>query len=56
LLGSDSSGAVKAGEAFDWTISPTSKLRSVSGLWKVDDSTIRYHFDAGIATSSRRAG
>ncbi len=52
-LGSDSSGAVKAGEAFDWTISPTSKLtQRLSGLWKADDfDDSFYHFDAGIATS-----
>ncbi|HEY0592325.1 MAG TPA: DUF481 domain-containing protein [Thermoanaerobaculia bacterium] len=51
--GSDSSGAVKAGEAFDWVISPTSKFtQRVSGLWKADDfDDSFYHFDAGIATT-----
>lgn len=52
-LGSDASGAVKAGESFEWTISPTSKLtQRLTGLWKADDfEDAYYHFDAGIATS-----
>ncbi len=52
-LGSRTSGAVKAGESFDWTLSPTSKFtQRLSGLWKTDDfADALYHFDAGIAST-----
>ncbi len=52
-LGSDTSGAVKTGESFEWAISPTSKLtQRLNGLWKADDfDDALYHFDAGIATT-----
>jgi putative salt-induced outer membrane protein YdiY len=52
-LGDSSSGAVKAGESWEWAISPTSKLtQHLSGLWKADDfDDALYHFDAGIATT-----
>jgi putative salt-induced outer membrane protein len=52
-LGSETSGAVKAGQAFEWTISPTSKFgQRLSGLWKTDDfDDALYHFDAGITTT-----
>jgi putative salt-induced outer membrane protein YdiY len=52
-FGRDTSGALKAGESFDWTISPTSKFtQRLSGLWKADDfGDALYHFDAGIATT-----
>lgn len=52
-FGSDTSGALKAGESFDWAISPSSKFtQRVNGLWKVDDfGDALYHFDAGLATT-----
>ena len=52
-LGSDSSPAVRAGESFEWAISPTSRFtQKLSGLWKTDDfDDALYHFDAGIAAS-----
>jgi putative salt-induced outer membrane protein YdiY len=52
-LGRDTSGALKAGESFDWSISPTSKFtQRLNGLWKADDfDDALYHFDAGIATT-----
>jgi len=52
-FGRDTSGAVKAGESFDWTISPTSKLtQRLNGLWKADDfGDALYHFDAGLSTT-----
>ena len=52
-LGTDGSAAVKAGESFDWVISPTSKFtQRLNGLWKVDDfDDALYHFDAGLATT-----
>lgn len=51
--GSETSGAIKAGESFEWTLSPTSKLtQRLNGLWKTDDfDDALYHFDAGIATT-----
>lgn len=53
FLGRTSSGAVKAGEDFDWTLSPTSKLtQKFTALWKTDDfGDALYHFDAGLALS-----
>ncbi|HEV7239036.1 MAG TPA: DUF481 domain-containing protein [Thermoanaerobaculia bacterium] len=53
LLGRDTSGAVKAGEAFEWSISPVSKVtQKLTGLWKADDfGDALYHFDAGLATT-----
>lgn len=52
-IGSESSGAVKAGQAFDWTITPTSRFtQKLTGLWKTDDfDDALYHFDAGIAAT-----
>lgn len=52
-VGRTTSGAVKAGESFEWAISPTSKLtQRVNGLWKADDfGDALYHFDAGITTT-----
>jgi len=52
-LGRSSSGAVKAGENFDWAISPTSKFtQKVTGIWKTKDfADALYHFDAGLATT-----
>lgn len=53
VLGSDTSAAIKAGQSFDWTISPTSKFtQRLNGLWKADDfDDALYHFDAGLATT-----
>ncbi|HYR29795.1 MAG TPA: DUF481 domain-containing protein, partial [Thermoanaerobaculia bacterium] len=52
-FGSDMSGAVKAGESFDWTLSPTSKFtQRLNGLWKADDfGDALYHFDAGLSAT-----
>lgn len=52
-VGRSTSGAVKAGENFDWAISPTSKFtQKVSGIWKTSDfGDALYHFDAGLATT-----
>ena len=52
-FGRDTSGAVKAGESFDWTISPVSKFtQKLSGLWKTNDfGDALYHFDAGLSTT-----
>lgn len=53
LLGRDTSGALKAGESFEWSISPVSKVtQKLTGLWKADDfDDALYHFDAGLATT-----
>lgn len=53
LLGRSSGGALKAGEDFDWALSPTSKFtQKLTGIWKADDfGDALYHFDAGLATS-----
>ncbi len=54
----ETSGAVKAGQSFDWTISPNSKFtQKLNGLWKTNDfGDALYHFDAGItATVATRA-
>ncbi len=52
-LGRSSSGALKAGENFDWAISPTSKLtQKITGIWKTQDfDDALYHFDVGITTT-----
>jgi putative salt-induced outer membrane protein YdiY len=48
-----SSGALKAGEDFDWTISPVSKItQKLTGIWKTKEfGDALYHFDAGLATT-----
>jgi putative salt-induced outer membrane protein YdiY len=53
FLGRDTSGALKAGQAFEWSISPVSKVtQKLTGLWKADDfDDALYHFDAGLATT-----
>lgn len=53
VLGRDTSGAVKAGEAFEWALSPASKVtQKLTGLWKADDfGDALYHFDAGLSTT-----
>ena len=47
------SGALKAGQSFDWTISPASKLtQKLTGLSKTNDfGDALYHFDAGLTTT-----
>src|ERR1051326_4474886 len=52
-IGRTSSGALKAGEDFDWAVSPTSKItQKVSGIWKTKDfGDALYHLDAGVATT-----
>jgi putative salt-induced outer membrane protein YdiY len=52
-LGRDTSGAVKAGESFEWSLSPVSKVtQRLNGLWKADDfDDALYHFDVGLATT-----
>ena len=49
----ETSGAVKAGQSFDWTISKVSKFtQKLNGLWKTKDfGDALYHFDAGISTT-----
>ena len=51
--GRSTSGAVKAGQSFEWSISETSRLtQKLSGIWKVDDpEDALYHFDAGLVTA-----
>src|SRR5437588_87056 len=52
-VGRSSSGALKSGEDYDWTLSPTSKItQKLSGIWKTKDfADALYHFDAGITTT-----
>ncbi|HJW92912.1 MAG TPA: DUF481 domain-containing protein [Thermoanaerobaculia bacterium] len=52
-IGRTTSGALKAGENFEWSLSPTSKLtEKITGIWKTKDfADALYHFDAGIATT-----
>lgn len=52
-IGRTTSGALKAGENFEWSLSPTSKVtEKVTGIWKTDDfADALYHFDAGITTT-----
>lgn len=50
--GRSSGGAAKAGENFDWALSPTSKVtQKLTGIWKTSDlNDALYHFDAGLTT------
>ena len=52
-VGRTTSGALKAGEDFDWALSPTSKItQKLSAIWKTKDfGDALYHFDAGLTTS-----
>jgi putative salt-induced outer membrane protein len=52
-LGRSSGGAAKAGENFDWTLSPTSKFtQKLTAIWKTSDfGDAFYHFDAGLTTA-----
>src|SRR5258706_16484495 len=51
--GKSSSGAVKAGENFDYALSKTSKItQKLTGLWKTSDfGDALYHFDAALTTT-----
>jgi putative salt-induced outer membrane protein YdiY len=52
-VGRTSSGALKAGQNFDWTLSPVSKFtQKLTGIWKTKDfGDALYHFDAGLTTT-----
>ena len=52
-IGRSTSGAAKAGENFDWSLSPTSKFtQKLTGIWKTNDfGDAFYHFDAGLTTT-----
>jgi putative salt-induced outer membrane protein len=52
-FGRSTSGAAKAGENFDWRLSPTSKFtQKLTGIWKTNDfGDAFYHFDAGLTTT-----
>jgi putative salt-induced outer membrane protein len=52
-IGRSSSGAVKTGENFDWSLSATSKFtQKLTAIWKTNDfGDAFYHFDAGLATT-----
>jgi putative salt-induced outer membrane protein len=51
--GRSSGGAAKAGQNFDWALSPTSKVtEKLTGIWKTSDfGDAFYHFDAGLTTT-----
>jgi putative salt-induced outer membrane protein len=51
--GRSSGGAAKAGENFDWALSPTSKFtQKLTAIWKTNDfGDAFYHFDAGLTTT-----
>lgn len=53
VVGRSSSGAVKAGENFDWALSPSSKFtQKITGIWKTNDfADALYHFDADLSTT-----
>jgi putative salt-induced outer membrane protein len=52
-IGRSSGGAAKAGENFDWSLSPTSKFtQKLTAIWKTNDfGDAFYHFDAGLTTT-----
>lgn len=52
-VGKSTSGAVKAGENFDYALSKTSKItQKLTGIWKTSDfADALYHFDAGLTTT-----
>jgi putative salt-induced outer membrane protein len=51
--GRSSGGAIKAGENFDWALTPTSKVvQKLTAIWKTSDfADALYHFDAGLTTT-----
>jgi putative salt-induced outer membrane protein YdiY len=53
LLGTDTSGAVKAGQSYERKLSATSSVtQQVSGIWKVDDlDDASYHFATGLTAT-----
>lgn len=54
---SNTSGALRAGEAFEWQISTWAKLtQNANGLWKMDDfSDYLFHFDVGLVSPLSKA-
>ena len=52
-IGRSSGGAAKAGENFDWSLSPTSKFtQKLTAIWKTNDfGDAFYHFDAALTTT-----
>jgi putative salt-induced outer membrane protein YdiY len=54
---SRTSGAFRAGEAFEWQLSSFAKLtQNAYGLWKMDDTQdYLFHFDAGLVTPVSKA-
>lgn len=52
-LGRSSDGAVKAGESFEWELSPSSRItQKFTALWNADDfGDALYHADIGLVTS-----
>jgi len=54
---SHTSGALRAGEAFEWQISTWAKLtQNANNLWKMDDfSDYLFHFDAGVVSPLSKA-
>jgi len=53
VLGTDTSGAIKAGQSYDRKFSATSALtQQLTGIWKVKDfDDASYHFAAGITST-----
>jgi len=53
VVGRSTSGAVKAGENYDYAFSKTGKFtQKLTGLWKMDDfADALYHFDAGLGAT-----
>lgn len=53
ITGQETSGAVKVGETYEWTISELSKVsQKVTGIWNADDfGDALYHFDASLTTA-----
>lgn len=53
IIGRSSSGAIKAGEEFDWALSPTSKVtQKLTAITRMSDlGDALYHFDAGLTST-----
>ncbi len=56
-LPSHTSGALRAGESFEWALSAWAKLaQNAHGLWKMDDTQNYYfHFDVGVVSPLSKA-
>lgn len=52
-VGRSTSGAVKAGENFEWKLSEATRVtQRLSAIWQTDDfGDALYHFDAGLVTT-----